>query len=168
MSRPDGPGAASPGDCVTSVPIGGLATARENGLLRTFLGSCVGLALYDRRLRVAGLAHVVLPDSSGRGTPPGKYADTAVPAMLEELAKLTRGERLRPTARLIGGAAMFTFQSGTPVGEQNVAAIERILRDLGIPVAGRDCGGDRGRRMTLEVASGLITVESIGAPSVTL
>lgn len=147
----------------TSVPIGGLATGYGSGCLRTFLGSCVGLALYDRRLRLAGLAHVVLPDSSGSGTPPGKYADTAVPALLEQLTRLSGNERLRLTARLVGGAKMFDFHSGPAVGDLNVEALESLLDGVSIPIVARDCGGSKGRRMTLDITSGQITIESVGA-----
>lgn len=152
-------------ESVISVPIGGLATGRERGSLRTFLGSCVGLALYDRRRHLAGLAHIVLPDSAGTGTPPGKYADTAVPALLAELTALASGERPRLTARLIGGAKMFAFQSGPAVGDQNVEALEKLLDAAGIPVVARDCGGGKGRRMTLDISSGQITIESVGNPT---
>ena len=48
----------------------------ERGTLRTLLGSCVGLALYDRRLRVAGLAHIVMPRARGRQRADGKLVDT--------------------------------------------------------------------------------------------
>lgn len=146
----------------TTVPIGGLATARRSGSLRTFLGSCVGLALYDRRLQLAGLAHVVLPDSSGNGSPPGKYADTAVVALVAELSALAGSQTLRLTARLVGGATMFAFQSGPPVGELNVEALEKFLKQADIPIVARDCGGGHGRRMTLDIASGQITIESVG------
>lgn len=149
---------------VVSVPIGGLATASGTGSLRTFLGSCVGVALYDRRLRLAGLAHVVLPDSQGKDSHPGKYADTAVPFLVAELTGLSRGEPLRLTARLVGGAKMFSFQTGPTVGDRNVAALEACLATAGIPIVARDCGGGKGRHMTIEVTSGQITVESVGIP----
>lgn len=152
-------------ESVVSVPIGGLATGRQRGILRTFLGSCVGLALYDRRRHLAGLAHIVLPDSAGSGTPPGKYADTAVPALVAELTALAGGEQPRLTARLIGGAKMFAFQSGPAVGDQNVEALEKLLEAAGIPVVARDCGGRKGRRMTLDISSGQITIESVGNPT---
>ena len=42
------------------------------------LGSCIGLALVDRRARVAGLAHVMLPESTPSATQVGKFADLAV------------------------------------------------------------------------------------------
>lgn len=157
-------GADASGVAVISVPIGGLATAAGSGGLRTFLGSCVGVVLYDRRLMLAGLAHVVLPDSLGKETPPGKYADTAVPALVAELTTLAGGKPLRLTARLIGGAKMFAFQTGPTVGDQNTAALEASLALAGIPIVARDCGGSKGRRMTLDITSGRITVESVGLP----
>ena len=57
---------------------------------------------------------------------------------------------------------MFAFQSGPTVGEQNVEALELSLRDAGIPIVARDCGSGKGRRMTFDVSSGQITVESLG------
>ncbi len=33
-------------------------------LITVGLGSCVGIALYDQQLRIGGLAHIMLPDST--------------------------------------------------------------------------------------------------------
>lgn len=159
--RPDGFHAGS-------VPMGGMAAARDTGTLRTFLGSCLGVVLHDRRLRIAALAHVVLPRATGRTDRPGKYADTAVPELLRMMASLADGAPLRPIAKLVGGARMFAFRAALPVGEQNVAAADEVLASLGIPVLGRCCGGTLGRRMSLDVASGAVTVEAVGAPTETL
>jgi chemotaxis protein CheD len=155
---------AATGFHAESLAIGEIGTAREAGVLRTFVGSCVGLALIDRRRRLAALAHIMLPDSHACGLPPGKYADTAIPEMLRLLGVLGEGSPLRLAAKITGGAKMFAFQTGTTVGDQNVAAVERILANFDIPVLGRDCGGDRGRRVTLDVASGELRVESLGQP----
>ena len=51
------------------------------------LGSCIGIALLDRASLVAGLAHVVLPESRPGGTP-GKFADTAVPELVRRVSGL--------------------------------------------------------------------------------
>lgn len=48
---------AAPG----SIRMGEMSVAMRGGLLRTLLGSCVGLALHDRCQQVGGLAHIVLP-----------------------------------------------------------------------------------------------------------
>ena len=57
---------------------------------------------------------------------------------------------------------MFAFHSGLPIGEQNVLAIEKILSELGIPITGRLCGGRHGRRLTVDVVTGVVTVETAG------
>jgi chemotaxis protein CheD len=151
-----------------SVPMAGFGVGRDAGLLRTFLGSCIGIALHDRRLRVAGLAHVVLPEAQGRVEEPGKYADTAIPELLRRMRVVAGGGVLRPAAKLVGGARMFAFQSGVLVGERNLAAVERILAELGIPVLARSCGGTKGKRMSLDVVSGVVTVEAVGSEPETL
>jgi len=145
-----------------AVEIGQIGVAVGGGVLRTFVGSCVGLVLHSRSQRAAALAHVMLPSSNGRGTPPGKYADTAVPETIRLLGEAAGEPVLACTAKLVGGAAMFAFQSGMPIGEQNLAALERILADLGIPITGRACGGGHGRRLAVDVVSGLVTIQTAG------
>jgi chemotaxis protein CheD len=147
-----------------SLPMGELAVLRTSGVLRTLLGSCLGLALYDRRLKAAALGHIVLPASQGRNGPPGKFADTAVPMMIQCLQELAPGERLKLQAKIAGGANMFAAADArNSIGVQNVAAVERILDALHIPIAGRHCGGEQGRRMMLDAATGLVTIDVVGA-----
>src|SRR4051812_34624735 len=72
----------------TMVRMGELAASAvaDDILVSLGLGSCIGLALLDRRMGVAGLAHVVLP-SSGGNAPAGayKFADVAVPELIERV-----------------------------------------------------------------------------------
>lgn len=151
-----------------SIAMGQIGVARNDGVLRTFLGSCVGLALHDRRRRIAGLAHIILPESRGQAHPPGKYADTAVRELLRLLRALADGEPLQCTAKLAGGATMFGFQSGMTIGDQNVLAVERLLATEGIPILSRCCGGSHGRRMSLNVATGVVTIQTVGVASATI
>ncbi len=151
----------------TSIRMGELAVALQDGMLHTLLGSCIGLALYDHRRRVAGLAHVVLPQSRGNSDPPGKFVDTAVPELREQMQQLA-GTDLRLSARLAGGANMFGTAVTKTIGEQNLEATERLLASHGIPILARHVGGEQGRRMTLEVATGVVTIEIVGCEPVTL
>ena len=49
-----------------SVRMGEMQVGGNGDTLRTLLGSCIGLALYDRRRKIGGLAHIVLPESRGK------------------------------------------------------------------------------------------------------
>ena len=152
---------------VPSVRMGEWAVAKDDGVLRTLLGSCIGLALYDGAHKVAGLAHVVLPRSQGATDVPGKFVDTAVPVLLREMTRLAGGAIL-PTARIVGGANMFATDLVRTIGRQNIEASEQVLDQMGIPVVGRHCGGEQGRRMTVDSTSGLITIEIVGKDPIEL
>jgi chemotaxis protein CheD len=125
--------------------------------------------LYDRTVKIGGLAHIVLPEARGAVDHPGKYADTAIPGMIGELdRRVGAGARLRLVAKLVGGARMFQgpsvnhANSSFNIGQRNQEAIERILATLRIPILARDLGGEAGRRMTLDTASGVITIKVPG------
>jgi chemotaxis protein CheD len=154
---------------IVSVAIGQWAVAPAPVLLRTLLGSCAGVVLYDRVARVGGLAHVVLPDSKGATDNPGRFADTAIPALIAGMDRaLGRSCRAGLTAKIAGGASMFQAGPALNIGRMNHEAVERILAGLGIPVVARDMGGDAGRHLTLDTASGIVTVRSPGGACYTI
>lgn len=128
------------------------------------LGSCVAIVLHDADARVGGLAHVLLPTATaGRAVGgPARYASTAVPMLVDALRAAGAGRRI--TAKLVGGASMFAALLpgvGVNVGERNVAVALEALDRAGVPVVGRDTGGDHGRSVSLDVASGRVDVRSL-------
>lgn len=128
---------------VHKVAMGGLEVLQGAGVLRTLLGSCIGLVLYDSRHRIGGLAHIVLPASNGIVAPPGKYADTAVPHLIRSIESL--GGHIRyVVAKFAGGADMFASASANSVGELNIAMVESLLQESRIAVIGRHLGGESG------------------------
>jgi chemotaxis protein CheD len=150
-----------------SVAIGQWAVAAAPAKIRTLLGSCVGLVLYDRVARLGGLAHIVLPDSRGSADHPGKFADTAIPAMVAEIERqLQARARGRLVAKVVGGACMFataaTPSAAMNIGQLNLEAVERILGELRLPIVGRDTGGGSGRHLTFDTASGIVGIRIPG------
>lgn len=133
-------------------------------LITTGLGSCVGVALYDAVTKVAGLAHIMLPDSQC-GLPSskqGKFADTAIPALIAKMEE-TGAQRSRLTAKIAGGAQMFDFpdQVEKSVGDRNVEAVETILAQMGIPILARDTRGRRGRTIFFDPNCGSLSVRTV-------
>ncbi len=131
----------------TNVGMGQIATAEATAGFKTVLGSCIGLILYHPDLKIAVMAHIVLPDSAGRSGTPGKYVDTAVPAMLDMFKKKGLvGTDLK--AKVSGGANLFGGTGVMKIGDRNVAAIQQSLDVAGIEVVGVEVGGSKGRRVT--------------------
>lgn len=146
-----------------SVLIGDVKVVRSPAKLRTTLGSCIGVALYDPMAKVAGLAHVVLPKSSGDSAAPGKFADTAVPYLLNEVLR-NGARRALVKAKIAGGASMFRVSGVIKIGSQNDSAVRMALEELGILLAGADVGGEAGRRMTIDSNTGEVEIEICGMP----
>jgi chemotaxis protein CheD len=149
----------------TMVRMGELAVSSAPGhvLVSLGLGSCIGLALLDRKMGIAGLAHVVLPQSQGHGDAnPRKFADLAVPELISEME--TAGARkIRMEAVLVGGASMFAISSASlEVGQRNEAAVRELLKGARIPVRADATGGSRGRTIRVDVATGTVTFREAG------
>lgn len=148
------------------VGIAELAAARAPGTLTALaLGSCVAVLLYDRAAQVGGLAHVLLPTTAigrARDDRPARFAPVAVERLTEAVLALG-AERPRLTARLVGGASMFTSLQpvgSIQMGERNVHAVREALHRLGIRKTGELVGGDYGRSVDLDLATGRVTVTS--------
>lgn len=129
------------------------------------LGSCVGIALFDPVTKIGGLAHIMLPDSTqARSTENlAKFADTAIPKMLEEMI-YAGAVKSRITAKIAGGAQMFTFANATDimrVGERNTASVKIVLKKIGLPLLAEDTGGNYGRTVELKLNTGVYRVKTI-------
>jgi chemotaxis protein CheD len=147
------------------VRMGELAISSTEGdvLVSLGLGSCIGLAVVDRRARAAGLAHIVLPETAGRPAPETlhKFADQAVPALLDGLIALG-ASRVFMQAFMVGGASMFAAVSGLDVGSRNAIAVRELLAARRVSVTAEEVGGSKGRTIRVDVASGGVSVREAG------
>ncbi len=154
-----------------SLRAGELRVAGAPGLLVIHgLGSCVAVFIYDPDARVGGLAHVLLPrPPGGENERAGRYATTAVPAMVEESIRLG-ARRAALLAKVTGGSRMFTWDAGAgrpTIGEKNVEAALRALEEAGVRVVGADIGGEGGRTVVADLNDGSLTIRTIrGEPRV--
>ena len=126
------------------------------------LGSCVAIVLYDKGKKIGGLAHVVLPfvSNSVPITHPGKFANTAVKELLNQMAR--KGANLSMIqAKLFGGANMFsglTNRKKKAIGTLNVEAAIEAIKSYDIKIVVKDVGGSLGRSIFFDISSGLVTL----------
>lgn len=132
------------------------------------LGSCVGIALYDKVTKVTGLAHIMLPDSTRitRNSNIAKFADTGIAETVRQM-ELKGAKRNRLVAKIAGGADMFNLGSSNGsfrVGESNIIAVKQNLAKLGIPILSEDVGLNYGRTVIINSQDGMYTIKSVGKP----
>ncbi|MCA1030095.1 chemotaxis protein CheD [Bacillus timonensis] len=152
---------------VVKVGIADLNVIKSPFLIRTSgLGSCVGVIIYDQYKEIAGLAHVMLPDSSltKNGTLNiAKFADTAIPQLIKEVVNLgAKSSSLR--AKIAGGAQMFQFSSGNDImriGPRNIEAVKAALNKCNIEIVSSDVGGNSGRTIEFDPTTRLLTVRKV-------
>ncbi|MBQ2275441.1 MAG: chemotaxis protein CheD [Lachnospiraceae bacterium] len=130
------------------------------------LGSCVGIVLYDASIKVCGLAHIMLPDSTQirNNENVAKFADTAIDVLIEKLVQ-AGANKSRFTAKIAGGAQMFAFSAGnelTRVGERNVDATKTKLKSLGIRILAEDVGLNYGRTIEFFPETGQLMIKAVG------
>lgn len=135
---------------------GQLHVSAEPCQIKTILGSCVAICLWDKRRGSGGMNHYLLP-ASREGQPTSlRYGDEATRVLLEELRKIgCRPPNLR--ARIFGGAAIFTKRDNYPssLGAHNVAAALAFMKRAGIPVIAQATGGPQGRRVIFNTDDGV-------------
>ena len=155
------------------VRVGELVVEKGEVVLTAYgLGSCVAIMLSDVEAQVGGMAHILLPSPTlaRRDANPGRFPQTAVPKLMGEL--LEQGAALkRVTARLVGGASMFSQLSppgAMQIGERNVLAAKSALREAGVLVVGEATGGAKGRTVRFNAGTGVVTIRTVGEDDVTL
>lgn len=148
---------------VIAVGLGELFVSTVGDLVAYSLGSCVGICLWDPLAKVGAMAHVVLPTAPpGTVSAPGKYGDTAVPALLSVLEQ-AGAQKFRLHCKIAGGAAVLALGGGSlpKIGDRNVEAVKTALTRANLRIVGEQTGGTQGRTVRLEPTSGRVLVRTV-------
>lgn len=130
--------------------------------IRTILGSCVAICLWDSHQHVGGMNHFLLPASSKGHPATTRFADVATKTLLDKLRALgCRVPYLQ--AKIFGGSSMFQKQDRTAatLGTQNVTAALELMSNAGISVVVQETGGTHGRKIMLNTDDGIVWCQRI-------
>ena len=149
-----------------TVGIGDIKVTESPHILRIVgLGSCIAVALYDRSIRIGGLAHVMLPhiEESHDKSNPSRFSDIAVGMMIEEMER--RGARTQEIrAKIFGGSNMFPeiiFSNGSmDIGMKNILAVKEELKRYNIQIAASEVGDHIGRTVLFDTGDGSVLVKT--------
>jgi len=141
--------------------IGGVHASAEATLIKTLLGSCIAVCLWDPVARVGGMNHFMLPQGDGKGDDLTRFGVHAMDCLIGATMK-AGGERRRLTAKLFGGAHVLDVAvSAGGVPQRNVDFIQTFLEREGFPVLSADVGGHQPRYVHFFTDSGRARVKRV-------
>lgn len=150
-----------------TIGIADMKMAKGEGMLITYaLGSCIGICLYDPKIKLGALIHIMLPINMETGRKsPMKYADTGIRETIKQM-EAKGASRARMTAKIAGGAKMFEISGGSlgNIGQRNIESVRLNLKKEGIRLLNEDVGGSVARTLLFDVATGQGCVRSYGRP----
>lgn len=157
---------AEPADArsVLYVEPGQLLVSTEPNLVRTILGSCVAVCLYDPHLRQGGMNHFMLPRAPSEHEHSWRYGARAMPALVERLVRLGSEPR-QLCANVFGGARVLAdMPEMAHLGRGNVDFALDWLEQERITVVASSVLGTRARKVELDLASGACSQRLLGDP----
>jgi chemotaxis protein CheD len=129
------------------------------------LGSCIAVAVYDPQVKVGGLLHYMLPDSTldpqKAREHPGMFADTGIPLLFKSCYKLG-AEKKRMIIKIAGGARIMDDTNYFRIGQKNLTALRKIFWKNNVLIDAEDIGENFNRTVRLEMSTGRFLVKGPG------
>jgi chemotaxis protein CheD len=131
-----------------------LFASKDPYVVKTILGSCVAICLWDPVNQIGGINHYMLPSWNGNDLASPKYGNIAIDKLLEKMGQLgARRDNLK--AKIFGGGELIeSGANGTLIGERNIRVARLILEEKKIPVVASSTGGRKGRKILFFTDSG--------------
>lgn len=154
------------GSPVVTLHPGEFYSSTEDIVLSTVLGSCVAVALFDRKTGMGGLNHFMLPGPVEAPNPilseSAKYGMYAMELLINDMMK--KGARKTDlVAKVFGAASVLNFSGGTAsrIPLSNIEFTVAYLADEGIPIRAKDVGGALPRKIFFFVRTGKVLLKRI-------
>lgn len=152
---------------MSDIVVVGIAEANivfhDKVLVTYALGSCVGVCLYEKNIKIAGMIHVLLPSfhTFHQITDIYKYADSGIPQLVKRM-EMYGAKRKNLVAKIAGEAEMFcTEETKTGIGKRNIIAVKDTLNKLEIPIIAEHVGSNYGRSIWFSCKDGSLKVKTV-------
>ncbi|CAA9892587.1 putative chemoreceptor glutamine deamidase CheD [Candidatus Methylobacter favarea] len=142
---------------------------RENELISTVLGSCVSACIRDRDLRIGGMNHFMLPETSADKLKQGneaivgnanRYGNYAMEHLINTILS-NGGKRKNLEIKVFGGGKI--IPTLTDVGIKNIEFVLNYIDAEGLKLISQDLGDVYPRKIAFFPASGKVRMKKIRA-----
>ena len=141
----------------------------KESIITYSLGSCIGLVIYDPIVKVGGMLHYMLPESSidkNKATArPYMFADSGIPRLFKSAYQLGATKQ-RMKIYAAGGAEILDQAGFFNIGKRNYMALKKMFFKNNVMINQQDVGGNVNRTVRLEIGTGDIYVKTSGSKEV--
>ncbi len=120
------------------------------------LGSCVSVCIYDKKRKTGGMNNFKLPCMKNKQKATVVYGNVSTYALINMLTN--DGSEIEDLEAQIFGGAFNPEISPEDVGKDNFIAAKRILKQKQVRIVSEDAGGEKGRKIVFNTASGEVAV----------
>ncbi|CAN2041979.1 putative chemoreceptor glutamine deamidase CheD 1 [Candidatus Magnetomoraceae bacterium gMMP-15] len=149
---------------IITVGVGDLKVSNDSQdiIVTHGLGSCIGVIVYDHYVKVGGMLHYMLPESSmdfGKAKKrPFMFADTGIPLLFKSCYKFG-AVKSRMTVKVVGGSQIMDESGIFNIGKRNYAALKEIFKKNNVKINAEDVGGSINRTIRLSIATGKVQLK---------
>lgn len=137
----------------------------KDTLITFSLGSCIGVLIWDPKVRVAGLLHYMLPDSKideeRAKNNPYMFGNKGIPQLFREAYALGAAKE-RMQVYVVGGSQLMDSAGIFNIGTRNYEVSKRLFAKNGIKPVKEDIGGSVNRTISIELATAKILLKVSG------
>lgn len=141
----------------------------EESIITYSLGSCIGLVIYDPVVKVGGMLHYMLPESSidkGKAAArPYMFADSGIPRLFKTAYQLGAAKQ-RMDIYVAGGAEILDQKGFFNIGKRNYIALKKMFFKNKVMINKEDVGGNVNRTVRIDISTGDIFVKTSGSKEV--
>jgi chemotaxis protein CheD len=138
---------------------------KDEMLITYSLGSCIGVVIYDKQVKVGGMLHYMLPESQidkGKAEKnPYMFADTGIPLLFKSAYALG-ALKSRMKVVVVGGAQILDQNGFFNIGKRNHMALRKLFFKNGVIIDHEDIGGNVNRTIRIEIGTGDIYMKTSG------
>lgn len=140
------------------IGIGGYHASRLPVVIKTLLGSCVAVCLWDQQRKIGGMNHIQLPGEADlkHFNAPARFGVNAMELLINKMMRVG-GRKDALIAKIFGGASVLPWKGKPPApGKKNVAFVKSFLELEGIPVVAENTGGTDTRTIFFHTDTGSV------------
>ena len=149
------------------VGVSDMKVSNEPGsvLITYSLGSCIGITIYDPVVKVGGLLHFMLPESSldleKAKKNPYMFADSGIPLLFKSAYKLG-AKKQRMKVIVVGGSQILDQKGFFNIGKRNNMAARKMLHKNNVIISYNNVGGNCNRTVKLSINDGSLGLKISG------